>query len=141
MEEGLPPPLALSLLISDNHIVDARTGQHSIIGIITHVQSTRYPVIVPRLCLYAELTNARGTISLTWRVVDADEARPPVATAEMELTSPDPLVVHQFGLGIGGLVFPEPGEYRAQLMAGGEVLLERRLVLVHLTSSEPPGRW
>jgi hypothetical protein len=138
MAKGIPPPLVLSLLISDNHLVDARSNQHSVIGVISHVQAMKFPTRIPRLCVFVELTNARGKFPLSVRIVDADEARPPVVVAETELDAPDPLAICAIGLGMGGLVFSEPGEYRVQLLSGGELLLERRLVLVQLKPPEPP---
>jgi hypothetical protein len=33
-------------------------------------------------------------------------------------------------LGLEGIVFPAPGEYRVQLYAAGEFMTERRLVVV-----------
>jgi hypothetical protein len=125
-----PPPQALSLLLAETHISDARTGQNSLIGILDHVHGNRYPVMLTRLCIFAELTNGRGTVPVSMRIIDADEARPPVLTGNMEVAFPDPLAVSQLAFGAGGVLFPEPGEYRVQLLSGGHLLLERRLVLI-----------
>lgn len=137
MGEGIPPPLALSLILADNQSEDARTRQHSLLGIISHIQAFRFPVIVPRLCIYAELTGGRGKMHMAVRLIDADEVRPPVAVMEFEAEFHDPIAINQLATGLVGLVFPEPGEYRLQLIGEGELLLERRLVVVQLPPLQP----
>lgn len=133
----IPPPIPLSLLIADNHLFDARTGQHSLIGIISNIQASRFPALVARLVVFFEITSARGNVPIDVRIVDVDEKRQPIVSLSGAIDSPDPLGVHQMAVGFNNLAFPEAGDYRVQLLSGGLILLERRLVLVSLQQREP----
>lgn len=127
---AVPPPVPLSLIACERVITDGLTGQYSIIGIMAHLQCPGFPVQVPLLCVYTELTNGRGLAQVVIRIVDANEERSPVAEATLQVQMEHPLAVGQFAVGLPGLIFPEPGEYRVQLLVGGELLIERRLVFV-----------
>ena len=128
----------LSLLLAETHLTDARTGQSSLVGILDHLHGARYPVMMSKVCVFAELTNGRGTVPVSFRVIDADEARPPVFTANVEVAFPDPLAISQIACGAVGATFPEPGEYRVQVLCGGMVLAERRLVMILDKPAEQP---
>lgn len=136
-DASVPPPIPLSLQVADNHLFDARTGQHSLIGIISHIQASRFPAIISRLIVFFEITSARGNVPIDIRIVDVDERRQAVVSLSGALDSPDPLGVHQMAVGFNNLAFPEPGDYRVQLLSGGIILLERRLILVSLRQGEP----
>jgi hypothetical protein len=94
--------------------------------------------MVPKLCVFAEMTNGRGTVPISIRVIDVDEARPPVFTANLEVAFPDPLAISQIACGAAGAMFPEPGEYRVQALSAGHVLSERRLLML-LDKPKEPG--
>jgi hypothetical protein len=125
----LPPPVVLALLVADNHILDSRASQHTIVGVFSQIRAERFPTMLTRLCIYAELTNGRGKRSVQIRVIDADESRPPVIDAGVELEFNDPLDVSQVGFSASGVVFPSAGEYRVQLLCAGAMLMERRLMV------------
>jgi hypothetical protein len=59
--------------------------------------------------------------------VDADEEREPVWTTEGEIGLDHPRIVAEVDLVMKDITFPEAGEYRVQLFAGGELIVERRL--------------
>lgn len=128
-EATLPPPVVLALLVADNHILDSRNNQHTIVGVFSHVKAERFPTLLGRLCIYAELTNGRGARTIQIRIIDSDEARPPVVDASVNIDFNDPLDVSQVGFGASGVVFPGPGEYRVQLLTGTTLLMERRLMV------------
>lgn len=81
------------------------------------------------MMVYAEMTNGRGVMPITLRIVDANEDREPVFEITSQVQMQDPLAVTQFGIAAEGLVFPEAGDYRAQLICGSHILLERRLLI------------
>lgn len=131
-DAALPPPVVLALLVADNHILDSRNNQHTIVGVFSHVKAERFPTLLGRLCIYAELTNGRGAQSIKIRIIDSDEARPPVIDAAVNIDFTDPLDVSQVGFGASGVVFPSPGEYRVQLLSGTTLLMERRLMVFQI---------
>ena len=125
------PPLTLALIVADAMLRDLGTGKIAIHGIYSAIGAREFPWMHPRLMVYGALTDGRpGKMSLLLRVIDAAEERDAVAEARGEVEFPDPFAVVEFVLVLGGLVFPEPGEYRLQLFADGTPLIERRLQVV-----------
>jgi hypothetical protein len=127
---GVPPPTPLSLFVCERVIVDAMTGQHSLMSSLPHIQASAFPVAVPSIFVYAEFTNGRGATLLTVRVIDVNEEREPVFGATVQVQMEDPLAVSNLTIGLQNVVFPEAGEYRVQVLAGPVLLIERRLVVV-----------
>lgn len=89
------------------------------------------------MCLFAELTDGRGKVPLSLRLTDVDDETE-IFRADRELDIPDPLAVMLLITQINGVVFPAAGEYRLQLHAGNEPLMERRLLLQHVPQGPPP---
>ena len=82
--------------------------------------------------IYLDLTNGRGKVDIKVQIVDTDEVREPVWSADLEFEFADPRMVGEFDFMAGGLEFPEPGEYRVQVYANDEFIIERRLLLNQL---------
>lgn len=124
-----PPvvPQVLSLLVCDQILIDRLTGKTSLIGLFTNVGATRYPVRHPHLCVFASLTDGRGKTPLELTIIDANEARPPVAAGKAVVEFADPRAIACLNLHFSGLTFPAPGEYRVQLKCNGALLSEARL--------------
>ena len=122
-------PIVLTLLLCEKVIVDARTQQYSLIGLVSNVNASRFPVRSPSLCIYTEVTGGHGVTPLAVRIVDVDEEREPVIKLDLEVNLEDPLAVTQVVFGMPRLVFPEPGDYRLQALSAGIRMLEKRLIL------------
>ncbi len=129
-------PIVLTLLLCEKVIVDARTQQYSLIGLVSNVNASRFPVRSPSLCIYTEITGGHGVTPLTVRIVDVDEKLDPVVKLDLEVNLEDPLAVTQVVFGMPRLVFPEMGDYRLQAISGGVRLLEKRLILREASPSE-----
>ena len=125
-----PNPEILSLLVCDHIITDRLTGKQSVIGIFSVIHATQFPVHHPQLSVYASLTGGHGKVALMIRIVDANEARKPLVQGQGNVQFHSPLAVANLALQFHGLTFPEPGEYRVQLLSDGELLREARLRLV-----------
>ncbi len=131
-------PVVLTLLLCEKVIVDARTQQYSLVGLVSNVNASRFPVRSPNLCIYSEITGGHGVTALTVRIVDVNEERDPVVKLDVEVNLEDPLAVTQFVFGMPSLVFPEPGVYRLQALFSGSGLLEKRLILRPAAPTTPP---
>ena len=68
----VPPPILLTAVVCDAAIIDALTGKTSIIGIFGNINSVRYPVRFSRITFFCQLTNGRGKMAISVRVVDVD---------------------------------------------------------------------
>lgn len=129
-------PIALSFMLCDRVILDQMTGQHSVIGIVTQVHATKFPVRSPRLCMWAELVGGHGETPLLFEIVDVNEKRDPVMRTEVVMNFTDPLAVSQMSIVVPPLPFPEPGDYRVRLLSKGTYVVERRLLLNLVTPRE-----
>jgi hypothetical protein len=130
-------PVVLTQLLCEKVIVDARTQQYSLVGLVSNVNTTKFPVRSPNLCIFAEVTGGHGLTALTVRIVDVDEQRDPVVKLDLDVSLEDPLAVTQFVFGMPRLVFPEPGDYRLQALCAGSRLLEKRIILREARASDP----
>jgi hypothetical protein len=75
------------------------------------------------------LTDGYGKVPFRFRIVDSEEPREPLFTAEGELEFTDARAVLEIALTAQNLIFPEGGEYRCQLFANKEFVLERRILV------------
>ena len=133
-----PAPDVLSLIVCDQIITDRLSGKQSLIGMFSKVHAQRFPAAHPHLCVFVALTEGYGETELEIRIVDANDARPPLVAGKGRVNFKDPRAIANLSLQFHGLTFPEPGEYRVQLYARGELLREARLQLVQVKM--PPGR-
>lgn len=131
------PPDVLAMIVCDTVIADRLTGKQSLIGMFSSVQAFKFPAAHPQLAVYVALTDGRGKTPLELRIVDSEEARPPIVKGGGTVDFKDPRAVANLSLQFHGLVFPEPGEYRVQLWCWGELLREARL---RLNKVRPPQR-
>ena len=128
-EQSSIAPVVLTLLLTEKVIVDARTQQYSLVGLVSNVNASRFPVRSPNLCIFTEVTGGHGVTAISVRIVDVDETRDPVVKLDLQLNLENPLAVTQFVFGMPPLIFPEPGDYRLQALSAGSRLLEKRLIL------------
>ncbi len=137
MSTFVPVPDVLSLCICDQIITDRVTSKQSLIGIFSTIHSYQFPMVHPQLCVYVALTDGRGETPLTIRVVDSEDARPPLVQGTGIVEFRNPRAIANLALQFHGLRFPEPGEYRVQLSCKDTLLREGRLML--RKASRPPG--
>jgi len=134
-----PPalPEILSLQVCERVIRDVDSRQSSVIGILDTVAAPGFPLGIPQLTVFMELTSGHGRTQLKVRIVDAMEERPPIFEALIDADLGDPLVVHQVPITTLGLKFPAPGQYRVQVFAMDTLLRERKVRLVQVA---PPAQ-
>ena len=131
MEEAgaVPPPFALAIGVCDLVYRDRGTGKRFIMGCFSVVHAVEFPAIHPSLGIYLDLTNGRGQVTIRVQIVDADDERDPIWSAESQVDFVDPRMVAELDYMIGGVTFPEPGEYRVQVFASDQFIIERRLLV------------
>jgi len=135
-----PPalPEILSLQVCERVIRDVDSRQSSVIGILDTIASHGFPLTIPHLTLFMELTSGHGRTELKVRLVDSLEEHPPLFEAVIDANLGDPLVVHQVPITTLGLKFPAPGQYRVQVYAMGTLLRERKFRLVQVVPPQAP---
>lgn len=134
---GLPPPMLLSLLVCDCAIIDVRTKKPSIIGVFETVGAVKFPATHPKLTVFFQMTNGRGVVPLTVRVVNVDADEDVIFECTLPYKFADVRKVENFILDIAGITFPSEGEYRFQVLAGDDTLGECRVIVRRV---EPPKK-
>ena len=137
---GMEPDV-LSLIVCDQIITDRVTGKQSLIGMFSRIHAVRFPATQPQLCVHVALTDGHGKTPLMIRIVDSEDARPPVVQGEGVVDFKNPRAIANLALQFYGLSFPQPGEYRIQLLCNGTLMREARLELVPARRrGKPPQR-
>ncbi len=143
MAKTVIAPDVLSLAICDQIITDRATGKQSLIGMFSTIHALRFPVNHPQLSVHLSLTDGRGRTPLTICIVDADDERPPIVRGEGIVDFKNPRAIANLSLQFHGLRFPQPGEYRVQILCEGALLREARLHLLQvkprLRRRQPPS--
>jgi hypothetical protein len=106
------------------------TGKFFIEGTFSVLSVAEFPVIHPTIAVYYAATNGHGDTAMKVRLVDAEEHRAAIFELETKVRFPDPLATVESVAVARGVVFAAPGEYRVQLWGAGQLLKERRLILV-----------
>jgi hypothetical protein len=134
-QPGALAPYALAMIICDAVHMDPTTAKRTILGTFTALGARSFPVRQQTLAVYFSLTDYQGEATIGLRLVDVDGEE---LLFEMEARLPfkDRRVVMESHTQLNNVVFPRPGEYRFQLSANGEFLLERRLMVVQLEGEE-----
>ena len=122
-------PILLSAVTCGRVIFDKVSGMPSVIDIVQTIDAQRYPARHPQIVFFCELTNGHGTTETKIRLVDTQEEEEKViferaGTVRFE----DVKQIVTLAVNLQGLIFPRPGEYRFQLLAGGSLLGERRIL-------------
>jgi hypothetical protein len=130
----VPPPYVLALGVCDLIYRDRSTGKRSMLGCFSVLHAAEFPAVHPALCVYLDLTNGRGQVTIKVQIIDSDELHDPIWVAESLVDFVDPRMVAELDLIVGGLRFPEAGEYRVQVFADNQFILERRLLVNRIGS-------
>ena len=134
--QNVPPPYALALVVCDMIWRDPGTGKMTILGCFSTIGAIKFPATHPAMSVYAAATDGRGTVPIVLRLVDVDEEREPVFELMTDAVFPDPRAVIEMAFITSNIVFPEPGEYRLQLLAGADPMMERRIVALQVGAEE-----
>lgn len=128
-DSGMPAvPYALAMLVCDGVHRDPMTGKVYVLGSFFSIFAREFPT-TQSICIYALLTDGYGKVPVTLRIVDVDAAEEPLFEAEAEVEFSDPRVMAELVFGPERISLPAEGEYRFQLFAGPELVIERRIVL------------
>jgi hypothetical protein len=135
------PPTCLAMLMCEHILRDPENGKYFLLGTTHHTMAPRFPARYPRMWIYAAITGIHESAELSLNVILADSNKKEdvqVAQFNGRLEAPNPLVVAELTLQLRNLTFPQAGEYRFQLNAGGSLLSERRF-MVRQAPAQPPG--
>jgi len=132
-------PILLSAITCGRVLFDKVSGMPSIIDIVQTINAQQYPARHPQIVFFCELTNGHGTTKMKIRLVDTQEEDKYIFEKEGTVEFKDVKQIVTLAMDLHGVVFPEPGEYRFQLFAGGQLLGERRIICRKIELPQKPG--
>lgn len=128
-------PYVSAMVLADVVICDVFSDKWSLVGIFSKAWAHKFPVIIPRICCYACLSDVSGEINPSFRILDPDlnvvrQCPVPTLTARRE----DEQEI--------GCVFPEvlmarPGRYSVELLLDGCMVQSVRLDVVDVPTPIP----
>ncbi len=126
------PPMVLGFLICDGAHRDPTTGKWTLFGLFNSIGGKEYPMRHPMMIAYLALTDVYGKLALRFELVDSDNDES-IFAMNAELTVSDPRTMADLVVPFRDVVFPKQGEYRLQVFAGNQFLIERRLTAMSST--------
>jgi hypothetical protein len=121
-------PYPLAMIICEGIWYDPSSTKRTLLGCLSGLSFPEFPASHPLIAVHVAMTDGRGQIPVTLRLVHADEENEPiVASEELIVDFQDPTMEIEIDFEIRWCTFERPGEYRFQLFCGNDFLLERRL--------------
>ncbi len=118
------------MIVCDHVWRDPGTDKMTILGAFSAIDVSEFPAVLPEMAVYLALTDAHGKVPIKIQIIDSPEALPaPIASAELRLDFVDPIATIEAAVVLDNVRFPSAGEYRLQMFAKGELLIERRIVI------------
>jgi len=126
--------MVLAMVICDHVWQDPATGKQTLLGCFEEIHANDFPVELPRVAVYVEMTGGRGEVALALEITETDEETV-VFRQDAEVEFSDPRAVRTIAFDLVDVEIPKPGEYNFDLYAGGIFVMARRMLFV-ATSSE-----
>jgi len=123
-------PIPLALLICDGAHRDPATGKWTLLGLFNSIRANEFPVTHGQLVVYLAMTDVKGKLKLTFRLVDLDEDAEALFQFDAEMRVDDPRTVAEVVIPVHGARFPSAGEFRLQVFVDGQFLVERRMMVI-----------
>jgi hypothetical protein len=80
------------------------------------------------------MTDANGKVPLRLQIVDENEEAAPLIVIDTEFSCNDPRLVAEMVIPVRDIVFPSAGDYRLQVFACRQFLIERRMTVFSQTA-------
>lgn len=119
-------PMGLALVLCENVIEDARTGNKSLIGIITNITAERFPFSTLPLTVFISVTG--GTGAFTCRLVcEHAGTGKNILDVCCDLDSRSPFGVADVMFAFRSISFPYPGRYSLKVLVDNVLIMSRPL--------------
>src|SRR5260370_28415961 len=110
----------------------ASSKQYSLIDVIHAIKpfpGAAYPRIHPQLCLFAQMTNGRGSHSCQVQRLFLDDESTNTSNAVVLDIGTDPLIVHGWPILLKNVFFQRPGLYEFRLVCDAQVIAKEPIIL------------
>jgi len=125
-----------NLLVGERVIKEAGTNQQSVIGIVNTIWTTGFPLAVPGLAVWGEITNTKGPVTLRFEMEAPDGTNLFKLDAATQVE--DPMEIKAFDFRVVNLPLPMPGEYRLSVFHNSDLLGQRRIMAA--LAQQPPAQ-
>ncbi|MFC1706520.1 DUF6941 family protein [Planctomycetota bacterium] len=122
-----PLPVLHAILVCDMVLREAGTNKHSAIGIFTDVFTTKFPMALNPLAVYACLSDAIGTYNISVELVDLAQNNIIGRVQGLKFESKEKLQSHDFGIRFVNTVFPQAATYEFRMLADDRLLGSKKL--------------
>jgi hypothetical protein len=121
-----PPPIALSLILCEQVIVDHHSRNPSPISIFTGLAVEGFPSPSQRFSVFTSLTNGRGNgvVKVGANRLDTGET---IYEQQYPIAFPGPLLVVNVNVRVRAIRFPAPGRYEFVLLVDDDPVAQRTL--------------
>lgn len=130
--EKIVAPYPLAMILCDAVWHDPSTGKRTLLGLFSSISARSYPMIHPFSAVHVALTDGRGQMDIRLRLIEANESHGVLWEGIYSVHFIDPRATWELDFHVHNVKFPAPGEYRFQLFAANQYLMERRLYLFHV---------
>ena len=131
---GRERPICVALIICNEVIEDARTGNKTLVGLFSGITAPQVPALHARMFLMASLTSGTGAWPFVFRITAPSGAE--VMRMGDVVRFVDPLVAHDVVVELRNLLLPEVGVYFVDLLLGETQTANRRFSVA--IASSPP---
>jgi len=123
-----PIPAPLAMVICDDVIDDRRTGKKSLIGIFSNIYAQKVPCSHARLNVFLSLTEGIGDYDMKVRCVKVGEEKEIMSMGgPIKFANPNQIV--EFNFEILGLIFPDYGDYRFEILCNNKPVIARKFIV------------
>jgi hypothetical protein len=129
-------PLGLALVLCDFVHVDPLSGRRTMLGTFSEIEATSFPVVYPRMAIFAAVTDGRGIMPITIRLLASDEEQTIIWSDTQEVEFDDPQRAYELDVEVLDTPFENPGIFRLQLLVAEAIIMERSIVLFEADSQE-----
>jgi hypothetical protein len=131
--------MVLAMIICDAIHQDPATHKCTLLGTFSTINARKFPVVHRQLAIHIALTNGHGKNRIRLTLVGVDETNPPLFSREGTIEFRDPRMVAELNFVLNNITFQQAGEYRLQLLANDELLMERRLFVMDRSAGQEQG--
>ena len=113
-----------ALLFCERVILEARTGQVSLIGLFEGAASPAFPLVIPLVYVYARMTDAHGEYLFKLELVRRHDMSVLAEAVLDPASADDPMAHNEAVFEFHGVALERPGHYDFRLWANDTMFLD-----------------
>jgi hypothetical protein len=125
-------PIGVAIVICDRVITDARTNEKTLVATFNRITARNFPCVHPRISIFVAVTGGKGSTNAQIRCVNESTNELAFESSGM-INFADPNHVVEMNFELKNIAFPKPGLHGVEFLCEGELILQRRFEVVHLT--------